>query len=144
MVAALKDIETKGLSIRNAAEEHGVSYSTLRRHLLSLTKQNLKEHHASMQKLTPEQEHQLVEYANQRFDDCCPMTKQEILNSAVYLCGTSVGKNWWSRFKKRFPELTLRMAEPYDRMKLRNTTPQVVSTLFEKLRKRLTLAAVLS
>ena len=47
------------------------------------------------------------------------------------------GDRWWSNFRKRRPELTLRKLDKLDRSRARNCDPEVVSNYFALLKKTL-------
>ena len=116
---AIEDVRTNKLSLRKAARQYGIPKSTLSLYVSGKLQIGAKRGPASV--LSAEEEQRLVDYAvhmgqigygrtrEQLFDIVAKIvSKDGCLNPFV---DGRPGRKWWALFKKRHPEITLRVPE---------------------------------
>jgi hypothetical protein len=102
---ALAAIEAQGpeekLVYQRIADQYGVDRSTLaRRHKRVQVSQEVK--HSSQQKLTPQQEAELVKYIEELTVPWIPPTREMIRNFASAVAKEPVSESWVTRFINKY------------------------------------------
>ena len=136
MERAYEAVASGRMSIRKAAEEHGVPRSTL--HDRVSGKVALKARSGAKRHLTDEEETQLVDflvgcasvgYAKSRMDVLA--IAQQIVSARNP--NVEVTKGWWDSFRSRHPEIVLRQAEPLSYARAASNNPEVIDKYFDLL-----------
>jgi len=115
MQKAISSVEHEGISLRRAAEMYGIPRSTLHDHVSGRI-----EHGAlpgPNPYLTREEEEELIAFLIRCAAIGYPHTRYQIMAIVQEMLEskgiqTSISDGWWERFKKRHPEITLRVAAP--------------------------------
>lgn len=108
----------KGISIRRAAEMHGIPKSTLYDHI-SGSVDSVDSRPGPKQYLTKTEEDELAAFLVKCSEMGYPHTRQQILalvqqilNSKNIVAAVTITHGWWNRFRQRHPFITLRSAVP--------------------------------
>ena len=114
LIGALKAVD-KGLSIRRAAEMYRIPKSTLSDYCTGKVKLGSKKGPKPL--FTVEEEEELVSFLIETAKIGYPHTKKQVLELISHILtnrgkDTQVTDGWWSSFRKRHPQLTLRSAVP--------------------------------
>ncbi len=96
-------------SIRSAAADHDVPFSTLRRRWNGVRSRS--QAHVAQMLLTPPQERGLADWAKELAKRAIPWTKDTLREKAQLICKKQVSDNWIYRFIKRNPDLKLRWTQ---------------------------------
>jgi hypothetical protein len=129
--AELRKQDKPNLSVYAAT--HGLSYQTLRRRYLGLTKPRCKAH-AHQQLLSPYQEIVLVDWLQFWSDSATPVSKRMLAQKVLALCGKRPGKNWIQGFLARNPAIKLGKASGLDPKRAQALNKGVVSDYFVQLK----------
>ena len=135
MVRALKTVQRGELSIRRAAEEHGVPRTTLQDKVVGRYAANAR---SGRPLLTANEEKSLADfligcasvgYAKSRKDVL------SIVQQILYSRGVTaeVTKGWWDSFRTRHPNLKLRQAEPLAYARAMANDSKVINKYFDIL-----------
>jgi transposase len=90
-------------SIRRAAEDYGVSRTTLQDRYNG--KETRTKSHYKQRALTIEQEDVLAEWIKERGRRGIGFTSEDTIEAASKIAGRSLGKKWYRLFRQRHPEL---------------------------------------
>lgn len=127
-------------SERALARRFGVSHDTLRRHANGGV--SMSAFNASKQKLTPAEEHVLVDHICQSADRGFPMIHKAVVAHANAIIGARNGEpidpegNWIDRFLQRHrDELQTHWSRPLDTQRARSLNPAAVSGWFDLVKE---------
>ena len=138
--AYLSHVE-EGLSVRRAAEAHGVPKSTLQDRVSGRVPFGKKSGPSKF--LSDEEEFELVNFICGCAAVGYAKSKQQIIAlvrnivSSKGMEGAIVTDGWWTSFKKRHGQLTVRAAEPLSYFRAVSTSPQIISRYFDLLEQTL-------
>ena len=115
MEKAFEAVTSGRLSLRKAAEEHGVPKSTL--HDKVSDKVALKARNGEKKHLTDEEESSLVDYLIGCASIGYAKSRRDVLAIAQQIANVrdptiQVTKGWWDSFRSRNPSIKLRQAQP--------------------------------
>lgn len=128
---ALEAVKTQNISLRRAAIDYKVPRATLTsRHNGRPTRCVA---HAHEQKLNPAEEEVLVEWVKEMGQRGLPVTPQILRDHASDICGVDVGVSWYTRFKKRHPDLKVKYTQSLEECRARALNPTVVKEFFGML-----------
>ena len=140
MLAAVEAVRN-GMSIRKAAETHGVPRSSLGDRVSGKVAPETRPGKAPVIPL--ELENQMVDKSLKLADQGFGLSKRKLTARAGQLCKTlgirnrfkngTPGRAWWSGLKKRHPSLTLRKPEKLSTVRSRGVNSTVVGSYFEAL-----------
>ena len=127
------------MSVRKAAEEHGVPRSTLHDKVSEVSdKVALKARSGTKKHLTNEEEAHLVDFlvgcASIGYAKSC----RDVLAIAQQIASArnpnvEITKGWWDSFRSRHPEVVLRQAEPLSYARAASNNPEVIDKYFDLL-----------
>ena len=115
MQKAITAVEHEGISLRRAAEMYGIPRSTLHDHVTGQVE------HGALPGPSPylsrEEEEELVTFLIRCAGIGYPHTRYQIMAIVQEMLEgkgiqASISDGWWERFRKRHPEITLRVAAP--------------------------------
>jgi hypothetical protein len=140
MEAAVRSVHD-GKGLREASRLYNVPVETLRRRVTGKVEMDCRPGPPTV--LTLEEEGEIVRYLIQMADMGYGLTKEAVLymvGSYVTKCKRSnpfkdgkAGRYWFEGFKKRHPNLTVRMPQPLSYARALNSTKEVVTDFFGKL-----------
>ena len=133
-----------GKSMKKAAEENNIPYSSFRDHCYGKTRSRRR---GVSGVLTPEEEKELVDYLVKMCDmgfglspSALKMKVYEITKSRWTPFRDGIpGGGWMRWFRHRHPELTVRVAQGLESARARALCPENVQTLYENLERLFTL-----
>ena len=143
MVEAMKAVKEGQFGVNRAALEYGVPKTTLKDRL------NSRVIHGTNMGPTPyltyEEEKKLVRFILNCFRMGYGKTRGELLRivgetmkkMGRLLVGSSVSQGWWSRFKERWPELSLRKGDAFSLAREKMTSAEVFNSYFNFLEETL-------
>lgn len=151
MKSAIQDIIEKEISVRVAAEKYNVPRTTLRRKIRILGTQPEVEMKPQLGNFKPtfkeEYENQLVKHMKDLDARLMPLSRSEFLKLSFDLAGSlklphrfntekkMAGKDFYSAFMKRHPELTYRKPQSTSLMRSVGFNKPQVGRFFDQLRK---------
>ena len=127
----------EGLSVRRAAEEYQIPKSTIQDHISGKVLSGSK---SGQRYLSEQEEEELVTFILEAAKIGFTRTRKDIM-SLVQTTVNAKGKNitissgWWDGFKKRHPQVSLRMAEHLASNRASSCTPDVLNNYFDLLEK---------
>lgn len=127
MVSELDSEGKRNVSLRDAAEVHGIAFSTLRGHLIGTTTQVLSHQHLQ---LSPADEYAVVRWIGGLEREKFSPRIEHIRQAASLIAGHPVGKNWVPRFLDRHPKLATCSTDAMEKDQVDAVTPQVIRTHF--------------
>ncbi len=130
----------EGVSVRHAAERFGVPKSTLQDRVSGRVPFGKRS--GPIKFLSDEEEVELVDFLCGCAAVGYPKSKMQVLSlvrSVIEKKGldAKVTDGWWSSFKKRHGQLTLRAAESLSYTRAMSSSPQIISRYFDLLEKTL-------
>ena len=146
MEAAMRAVQQEGKTVSAAAKQHAVQPKTLDDRIRGRVIHGSNPGPSTV--LTAREEDALASYLLYMAERGFPLTSNmaRAFAWAVSLrSGTSdrfnedtgLGKHWWSNFRARHPELTLRTADNLERSRENSLTKEVVDGYFETLKRTL-------
>ena len=144
MQRAYHAVMTNKLSINQAARDYSVSRMTLSNRVNDRISLNAKLGHDTA--LNPLEEQSLARYIAYMYRQRFPITRMQVMGLAWAIdLKKEEGKRlftqdgptfkWWRGFKRRYPSLTLRVAETVDKGRINNATPEVINNYFTKMQE---------
>ena len=140
MAIAIKLVEKEGKSFRKVRDMCGIPISTLHNHVSGKVDPFSKP--VPKPYLSPKEEDELVVFLLK----CARMGYSKSRNQVLAIVqnivnakdlNVEISSGWWSRFKKRHPNLTLRTSAPLSIQRLRAQDPDMLSSYFNELEKTL-------
>ena len=139
LVSAVKAVQQGEMSIRRASEEYGVPRSTLQDKVSG--KSGLSARPGSHRRLlSDEEERSLADFICSCASIGYAKSRKEVLaivQQIVHLrkenANTEVSKGWWDSFKRRHPELTLRLSEALSYARAAANNPETINKYFDLL-----------
>lgn len=136
LFSAYEDVVYKGVSIRRAAEQYGVPFTTLADRVSGRTQFGKRS--GPVRYLSDEEEDELVSFVVGYSEIGYGYTRRDIMDMVQDvvvrkgLNGT-VSNGWWDGFRKRHPAVVLRKPEPMSHIRVRNDQPEVLTRYFQEL-----------
>ena len=126
----------KGMSIRLAAELHGIPKSTLYDHVSGRVELYAKAGPSPY--LTAEEEEELANFLVQCSPIGYPHTRMQVLGIVQEILTSknmkvAVTNGWWERFRQRHPYLALRTSVPLSYVRAKAEDPKSISRYFDLL-----------
>jgi helix-turn-helix, Psq domain/Tc5 transposase DNA-binding domain len=123
-----------GLSLRKAAKVHGIPRSTLSDRKRGIATRDIA--HKKMQRLTPEEEHSLANWARDLHAWGWPARVIHLRRMAVELLQAKgdtkrLGTNWQQKFLSRFPDLKSKFIPPINKERTVATDYEIFEDWFE-------------
>ena len=145
MVAAMESVSNKTLTVSQAASAYSVPRKTLDDRIKGRVIHGTKP--GSDTVLTAEEEKALCTYLIYMAEKGFPLTRTMVMAFAWAVAIRSgkahrfnpdlgPGNHWWSNFRQRHPEITLRKVDKLDRSRAECLNPVVVKEYFELLGRR--------
>lgn len=136
---ATKDLDSGKFSeISEAAEAHGLAFSTLKDRLGgTLSRQKAR---IPQQKFSPSEENAIKGWILRLDDWGFPPQHQYVKDMALDflrshgIATPTLGKNWLTRYLSRHPELASKFATRLDKQRSYASNPQVLRDFFDKVR----------
>ena len=138
--SAIVAVEAGGMSIRRAAELHGIPRSTLHDHVSGRIHLNAKPGPSPY--LSLEEEEELVSFLVKCAKIGYPHTRQQILGIVQEIVNSRnsdvvVTNGWWERFRQRHPHITLRTAVPLSYVRAMAQDQQSIDRYYDLLEETL-------
>ncbi|XP_059073557.1 uncharacterized protein LOC131874281 [Cryptomeria japonica] len=140
MECAMKDVEDNSYSIRAAAKKWGIPASTLTYWLLGLTTTKRR---GPPTILSLEEELEIVDWCKDMAQLGHGLEIIQLKLHVAHICETRPnpfkngfpGRSWWTGFRKRHPDLTIRVAEGLDRDRAVMLRPSIMTDFYDNLEK---------
>lgn len=129
-----------GKTMKKAAEENIIPYSSFRDHCYGKTRSRKRGVHGV---LTPEEEQEIVDYLVKMCDMGCGLSPSALKMKVYEITKHRLtpfrdgipGRGWMRWFRFRHPELTLRAAQGLESARARALCPENVQTLYKNLER---------
>ena len=123
----------KKVSIRGAAEAHGIPFSTLYDRIRGVTTN--RKSHTKQQLLSPTDEKAVIRWIKDLEQAGFPPRMDHVRQAATLIAGKPPGTNWITRFLNRHPELAARFTTTMDKDRIHASTPQIIRKHFKDLKE---------
>ena len=137
---AIQDVRCNKLSLRMAARQYGIPKSTLSLYVSGKLQIGARRGPASI--LSPEEEQRIVDYAVHMGEIGYGRTREQIFDIVAAIVSKGgrpnpfvngrPGRKWWSLFRKRHPEITLRTPEKPQLARAKCCTPEILGAWFKQ------------
>ena len=146
MVAALEAVKSNALTVTKAATTYNVPRKTLDDRVKGRVVHGTNPGRDTV--LSPTEEKALCNYLVFMAERGFPLTCSMVMafawaiairsgNSSCFNPELGPGEHWWTGFRKRHPELTLRKVDQLDRSRAECLDPEVIEEYFKLLKKTL-------
>ena len=126
---AIQDVRCSKLSLRMAARQYGIS-------LYVSGKLQIGARRSPASILSPEEEQRIIDYAVHMGETGYGHTREQIFDIVAAIVSKDgrpncfvngrPGRKWWSLFRKRHPEITLRTPEKLQLTRVKCCTPEIL------------------